>query len=127
MLVPEDIPEDVLTAEQLEARRKAAEEEAQAIIRAEKERKAQEEAIAAAKAQLRRCKEMVRSAAIGRRAQVSILISEGAVPNFIFEVSGRGRGRRLFWSLINSPCNTFPRCPPFRVAQHCVLQQNMVI
>ena len=94
MGVDDDVPEDVLSAEEIEERRKRAEAEAFHVIQEEKERKAREEAAAAAAAQLRRQKEMVRSAAIGRRAQVSILMSEGAVPDFLFEVR---RGHRAHW------------------------------
>jgi hypothetical protein len=78
--------EDTLTAEQLEEQRKRTEADAQLQIHQEKVQKAFEAAVAGAKAQLRRCQEMVRSAAVGRRAQVSILMSEGAVPNFMFQV-----------------------------------------
>lgn len=91
----EGLSEDTLTAEQLAERQRKTMAEAERIIREENERKAREAAAAVAAAQLRRQKEMVRSAAVGRRAHVSILMSEGAHPDFLFQV-----GRRA------APCGT---------------------
>lgn len=90
--------EDTLSQAELQRRLDLAHAEAEAQIQAAKAEKARLEALAAEAAALRRQKELVRSAAIGRRAQVSILMSEGAVPNYIFQVgsweegSARSRG-----------------------------------
>lgn len=85
-MLEDDAPSDTLSAEELEARRLRALAEAEEELR---RKKAEEDAIAAAAAAaaaLRAQKEMVRSAAIGRRAQVTIILSEGATIDYLVEV-----------------------------------------